>query len=101
MKQAIVLAAIGAATLITATAARAAPIQPSVPSVSSEASDIVQVRGFCGLGRHRGPWGGCLPNGVGYAYRPYAYGPYYAYAGPYGRCWWRAGAYGPVRVCAW
>jgi hypothetical protein len=30
--------------------------------------EIVQVRGFCGLGFHRGPYGNCVPNGVPYGY---------------------------------
>jgi len=73
---------------------------PSAPRMP--ASDVVQVRGFCGLGFHRGPYGGCVPNGVPYGYvapvvvAPYAapvvvapriacpYG-YYYYA-PYARC---------------
>lgn len=28
------------------------------------ASDMTLVRGFCGLGRHRGPYGRCIPNGA-------------------------------------
>jgi hypothetical protein len=32
------------------------------------APEVMQVRGFCGLGRHRGPYGGCVPNGVPYGY---------------------------------
>jgi hypothetical protein len=28
------------------------------------ASDMTLVRGFCGLGRHRGPYGGCVRNGA-------------------------------------
>jgi hypothetical protein len=32
------------------------------------APEVIQVRGFCGLGRHRGPYGGCVPNGVPYGY---------------------------------
>jgi len=78
---------------LTVAGANAAPIQPP-PKVTAE---MIEVRGLCGVGRHRGPWGGCLPNGVGY----YGYAPYYAYAAPYYRCWWRSGPRGPVRVCAW
>ena len=80
------------------------------PPLGAEApSAIVLTAGGCGIGFHRGPWGGCRPNGGYYGYRPYAYGyrPYayrpYAYGygyRPYGvygrRCWWRGG----VRVCA-
>ena len=32
------------------------------------ASDIVEVRDFCGLGFHRNPWGACVPNGAPYGY---------------------------------
>jgi hypothetical protein len=28
------------------------------------ASDVIQVRGVCGLGADRGPYGYCVPNGV-------------------------------------
>jgi hypothetical protein len=74
----------------------------SQPLAQVAAPEVMQVRGFCGLGRHRGPYGGCVLNGVPYGYvapvvvAPYApavvvvpravcpYG-YYFYA-PYGRC---------------
>jgi hypothetical protein len=73
------------------------PVAPltDVPSV------ITLTAGGCGIGFHRGPYGGCRPNGgyYAYGYRPYAYG-YRPYAYGYGfygrRCWWRGG----VRVCA-
>ena len=87
---------------LAAVPAAAMPVAPltDVPSV------VTLTAGGCGIGFHRGPWGGCRPNGgyYGYGYRPYAYGyrPYaYGYR-PYGygfygrRCWWRGG----VRVCA-
>jgi hypothetical protein len=32
------------------------------------ASDIVEVRDFCGLGFHRNPWRACVPNGTPYGY---------------------------------
>src|SRR6478672_2180516 len=59
-----------------------APAQTATP-------DITLVRGFCGLGFHRGPYGGCIRNGTVYvppvvvapAVCPYGY-----YLGPYGRC---------------
>jgi len=35
----------------------------SVPAQTA-ASDMTLVRGFCGLGRHRGPYGGCVRNGT-------------------------------------
>jgi hypothetical protein len=37
-------------------------------SATGQAREVIQVRGFCGLGRHRGPYGGCVPNGVPYGY---------------------------------
>jgi len=89
----------GLAGSILSFSAQALPISPTLQVA---ASDLIQVRGFCGLGRHRGPYGGCVLNGVPYGYvapvvvAPYAapvvvaprlvcpYG-YYYYA-PYGRC---------------
>lgn len=65
-----------------AAAAFPAAPQPQVPTVEKVAQG-------CGWGFHRGPWGGCRPNG------PYWGGPYW---GPR-YCWWRAGPWGPVRVC--
>jgi hypothetical protein len=72
----------------------------SVPAQTA-APDITPVRGFCGWGFHRGPYGGCIRNGTVYvppvvvaprvvvappvvvapAVCPYGY-----YLGPYGRC---------------
>jgi hypothetical protein len=82
---------------LAAVPAAAMPVAPltDVPSA------ITLTAGGCGIGFHRGPWGGCRPNGgyYAYGYRPYAYG-YHPYAYGYGfygrRCWWRGG----VRVCA-
>jgi hypothetical protein len=50
------------------------------PSTSqAAASDVIPVRGFCGLGFHRGPYGGCVPNGVPYGYvAPVVVAPYAA-----------------------
>jgi hypothetical protein len=70
------------------------------------ASEMTLVRGFCGLGRHRGPYGGCVRNGAVVAppvvvTPPVVVGPRYApppvaveepvcpygyYLGPYNRC---------------
>jgi hypothetical protein len=76
---------------LAAIPAAAMPVAPltDVPSA------ITLTAGGCGIGFHRGPYGGCRPNGGYYGYRPYAYGNRpYAYYGR--RCWWRGG----VRVCA-
>ena len=66
----------------------------SVPAQTA-APDITLVRGFCGLGFHRGPYGGCIRNGT-VAAPPVVVAPRYApppsvcpygyYVGPYGRC---------------
>jgi hypothetical protein len=89
--------------LLGLAAAVPAEAMPFPPLGEEAPSAITLTAGGCGIGFHRGPWGGCRPNGY-YGYRPYAYGyrPYaygYGYR-PYGfygrRCWWRGG----VRVCA-
>ena len=89
--------------LLGLAAAVPAGAMPFPPLGEEARSAITLTAGGCGIGFHRGPWGGCRPNGgyYGYSpYRPYAYGyrPSYAYGyGFYGRrCWWRGG----VRVCA-
>jgi hypothetical protein len=77
--------------------AQALPGSPA--SVQVAASDVIQVRGFCGLGAHRGPYGYCVPNGVVVVAPPAYYVappvavmtsvvcPYgYYYYAPYGRC---------------
>jgi hypothetical protein len=80
--------------------AQALPGSPAPASLG--VPQVMPVRGLCGLGRHRGPYGGCVLNGVPYGYvapvvvAPYAapvvvvpravcpYGYYYYPA--YGRC---------------
>jgi len=77
----------------------------SVPAQTA-APDMTLVRGFCGLGFHRGPYGGCVRNGTvaappvvvaphvvvapRYAPPPVVVAPpvcpYGYYLGPYGRC---------------
>jgi hypothetical protein len=73
---------------------------PGLSARQVAASDVVPVRGFCGLGFHRGYYGGCVRNGVPYGYvaAPVVVAPYAApavvapmcpagyYFGPYGRC---------------
>jgi hypothetical protein len=74
-------------------------------SAQTPAPDITLVRGFCGWGFHRGPYGHCIRNGTVYAppvvvVPPVVVAPHYAppvvvapavcpygyYLGPYGRC---------------
>jgi len=73
---------------------------PSLPTPSHAIDpEVLLVRGFCGLGAHRGPYGACVPNGVPYGYvapvvvlppamaMPSIVCPYgYYYYSPYGRC---------------
>jgi hypothetical protein len=47
--------------------AQAFPVSPA-PATQVAAPEIILVRGFCGLGFHRGPYGGCVRNGVPYGY---------------------------------
>ena len=79
------ISALSAMFALTTYGAHALPMSPP----SRDSSNIIQVRGLCGLGWHRGPWGECRRNGVVYAY------------GPYPRCWWRYTPWGPTRVCGW
>jgi len=92
----LVSAAVGAALIAAASAAQASPAAPRVAQANG---DLVQVRGLCGLGWHRGYYGECRPNGTGYG--PYPYGWYGPYRAPAARCWWVAGPYGARRVCGW
>jgi hypothetical protein len=68
-------------------------------------SAITLTAGGCGIGFHRGPYGGCRPNGYGYGVvgvPAYGYGGYgygypgyrYGYHGGYGAYGWHGGAYG-------
>jgi hypothetical protein len=64
-KKALVLACSVAATAFTFEA----QALPGVPGHFPAATpDITPVRGFCGLGFHRGPYGNCVRNGVPYGY---------------------------------
>jgi len=92
----------GSAMALLALASAPANAMPFPSLADQTPSAITLTAGGCGIGFHRGPYGGCRPNGgayygyhpYAYGYRPYAYG-YHPYA--YGRrCWWRGG----VRVCA-
>ncbi len=99
MQKAIIAAAIGLSGLAIAPV-QAMPIAP----LPASAPAVTLVAGGCGIGFHRGPYGGCRPNGYygggavvgvpaygyhgGYAYRRgygvhgYHYG-YHGYRGGY------------------
>lgn len=97
-KTALILAA-GLISLIFSFDAKAFPVLPASQEVIS---DVIEVRGFCGLGFHRGPYGACVRNGVPYGYvAPVVVAPYvapvavappvvcpfgYVYYPRYGRC---------------
>jgi hypothetical protein len=80
-----------------------APVQAMpIASLSGAAPDITLVAGGCGVGFHRGPYGGCLRNGAAVVGRPavvvgapvVAPRTYFMYGGR--RCYWaRPG----VRAC--
>jgi opacity protein-like surface antigen len=93
MRKLLVAAALAASAMAAVPAAQAFTV--AAPAAPAD-ENVVRVAGGCGLGWHRGPWGGCRANGYGY-YRPYAY----VAPGPAPGCWWRATPYGPRRVCAW
>jgi hypothetical protein len=97
MRNSIASAAITIAGMMAGSSAQAFTLPSQLAAAQEDtAQNVVRVAGGCGLGWHRGPWGGCRPNYYGY-YRPYAYlAPGYAPG-----CWWRATPYGPRRVCAW
>jgi hypothetical protein len=60
------------ATVIVAFDANAFSISP----VPNRSSNVTLVAGGCGLGFHRGPYGGCRPNIAGYPTVGYAGGVY-------------------------
>ncbi|MFG1480858.1 hypothetical protein V5F53_19695 [Xanthobacter sp. V4C-4] len=85
-------ALVAGALLAGAAGAQALPLSPLAAPAAGRAAatpeaPVVPVAQGCGWGWHRGPWGGCRPNGV-------YYGGWY---GPH--CWWRPSPFGPVRVC--
>ena len=53
--------ALALGTAGTAGAARAMPMIPAVDDGATDAQ-IIDVRGGCGFGEHRGPFGGCRIN---------------------------------------
>ena len=87
MRNILIASAFALAGLTAAAPSQAMPFAP----VEKAPSAITLTAGGCGAGFHRGPNGGCRPNGAAYAH-PYAH----PHAHPYARhCWWRHG----VRVC--
>jgi hypothetical protein len=91
MRNLLISAALAMAALTAGSAAHAFTVAAQPAPVED---NVVRVAGGCGLGWHRGPWGGCRSN---YGYRPYAY----VAPGPGPGCWWRETPYGPRRVCTW
>jgi hypothetical protein len=83
---------IGSAFALVGLAAASADAMPFPPLADQTPSAITLTAGGCGIGFHRGPYGGCRPNGGAYAYGYHPYAAPYAYGR---RCWWRGG----VRVC--
>jgi hypothetical protein len=76
----LIAAAFLAGTLMGAGAANAMPLPPLAPAPGA---DVIEIAGGCGLGWHRGPYGGCRRN---YA-NPAAHAcPRGWYLGRYGRC---------------
>jgi hypothetical protein len=67
------------------TSASALPLGPAMQASAAEqtiSSDLILVAQGCGIGFHRGPWGGCRPN-----------------VSPYWPCYWVRTPWGPRRVC--
>ncbi|MCL8381430.1 MULTISPECIES: GCG_CRPN prefix-to-repeats domain-containing protein [Xanthobacter] len=101
--RALTLLALAAPALGALAAPAAAFPLPQAPEVAT----VQTVAGGCGVGFHRGPWGGCRGNGAVYvaphavvvAPRPVVVAPGPAVVVPARHCWWRAGPYGSVRVC--
>ena len=94
--RALTLLALAAPALGALAAPAAAFPLPQAPQVAT----VQTVAGGCGIGFHRGPWGGCRANGAVYvAPRAVVVAPGPAVVVPARHCWWRAGPYGSVRVC--
>ncbi|MGZ5872373.1 MAG: GCG_CRPN prefix-to-repeats domain-containing protein [Bradyrhizobium sp.] len=63
LKTASILACVAAASIFSCEV-RAFPIA----QVQAPVPEVLQVRGFCGLGFHRGPYGYCVRNSAAYGY---------------------------------
>jgi hypothetical protein len=78
-------AAVAAFSGLAASSASAMPLAPATQASASEQAtnpDLILVAEGCGIGFHRGPWGGCRPN-----------------VSPYWPCYWVRTPWGPRRVC--
>jgi hypothetical protein len=82
MRNLVVAFAAGVAISVVSLAAQAMPVGAPAPQTSS--GDITLVAGGCGPGFHRGPYGGCRPNGGPVLVR---------------RCVWRMTPMGRRRFC--
>jgi hypothetical protein len=82
MRGILIASAFALIGLAAAAPSQAMPFAPADQAPSA----ITLTAGGCGAGFHRGPNGGCRPNGAPAYRHPYAYGRH---------CWWRGG----VRVC--
>ncbi len=76
MRKGFLALAFGAATMV------GIGVADAMPAVHIDGEDaapkVVLVAGGCGIGFHRGTWGGCRPNGW---VHPYGYGRPYYYRG--------------------
>jgi hypothetical protein len=93
MKKLFSMFGIVGALSVGLTASDATAFSPS--SIPQARSSVTLIAGGCGVGFHRGPYGGCVPNGYGYGAPVYRGGAIYrggAYRG------YRAGAYRGYRA---
>jgi hypothetical protein len=91
MQRALFVAAIGLSGLAVAPV-HAMQVEPQ----STSAPYVTLVAGGCGIGFHRGPYGGCRPNGYGYGVGGVVVGvPAYHYGYGYhgGYYGWHGGGY--------
>lgn len=56
------IAVVFAAVAFGAGAAGAVPLAPTPGAAAHDGAELIQVRGGCGFGEHRGPFGGCRIN---------------------------------------
>ena len=73
---------VSVATLLACAASTAQAMPPTGDLSGTSSPPVVLVAGGCGAGFHRGPAGGCRPNG--YVATPYWRGPGWRY---YNGCW--------------